>query len=537
VASNLDLRLSAIDRISAYIESWWQQPRSLTSLGFFWFLLVAMVASRCWVAMYGTRYFAHDGFLVLDGAWRMLNGQHPHVDFNSMIGPAAYLPTVVGFQLASNMAAGFGYGQAMVALVLGIWAYVLGAKLYEVPRVIYALCIAAIAVSPALLGMSPFAISPAATYNRYTYALLGVLLLECLSTEVSSEFIAGFSSGALIAILAFTKVTGIFVGVALLLALLSQRRQTSRRWFGIAAGAVSVGLCFLWYLRFDLLAVIRDLAITAGAKHVRFAEIYFLNSIALDAGIALLLTFGASSFLVDCGKPQAAMRVLVAGVSVAVASLLLIFGNYQPSELPLLGLYLLIVAQRLLENRRRTSNESGGMLSLMIGGGAIFAGINIFSAIASLSGAGWLMVHSLRGAPHFQSQALQEFVPVTDDSSYTNRVNDGFRLLKLYRKPGERVMSLDFTNPFSYGLWIPPAPGGSTNLQFEGSFNAKHKVSPERLFGAADLVMLPKKFSDESLQDTVPTIYGPFLDSHFQLVAESSGWKLYRRLQINADQS
>jgi hypothetical protein len=475
--------------------------------------------------------------MVLDGAWRMLNGQRPHVDFNSMIGPAAYLPTVVGLLLASNTAAGFGYGQALVAVVLGIWAYLLGVKLYEAPRVIYALCVAAIAVSPALLGQSPFALTSAVTYNRYGYALMGVLLLECLSTEVGSEFIAGLSSGALIAILAFTKMTFFLVGAALLVALIPQRTQTFRRWFGVAAGTVSVGLCFLWYLRFDLLAVIRDLAITAGAKRVRFTDLYLLNSVALDAGIALLLTLGASSFLIDSGKPRAAMRELLAGVSVTVASLLLIFGNFQPSELPLLGLYLLTVGQRLLANRRRTSTEGSGMLSLMISGGAIFAGISIFSAIVSLSAAQWLMVHSVRAAPRFQAQALRQFVPLKDDSTYTYFINDGFSLLKLYRKPGERVMSLDFTNPFSYGLGIPPAPGGSTNLQYDGSFNATHKVSPEKLFGAADLVMLPKIFSDGSLQSTVPTIYGPFLDSHFELVGESFDWKLYRRLRIAADQS
>jgi len=485
--------------------------------------------------MYGMRYFSHDGFLVLDGAWRMLNGQRPHVDFNSIIGPAAYLPTLVGFKLASNTAAGFGYGQALVALVLGIWAYLLGAKLYEVPRVIYALCVAAIAVSPALLGMSPFALTPGATYNRYGYALLGVLLLECLSTEVGSELIAGLSSGALIAILAFTKMTGFFVGVALLVVLIPQRTQTFRRWFGLAAGAVSVGLCFLGYLRFDLLAVIRDLAIVAGAKRVRFTDIYLLNSIALDAGIALLLTFGAASFLVDSGKPQAAMRELLAGVSVTVASLLLIFGNFQPTELPLLGLYFLTVGQRLLANRRSTSTEGGGMVSLMIGGGAIFAGISIFSAIVSLSTARWLMMHSARAAPHFQAQALRQFVPLKDDIGYTYLVNDGFRLLQQYRKPGERVMSLDCSNPFSYGLGIPPAPGGSTFLDYNGSFNAAHKVSPERLFGAADLVMVPKFFTDGGMQTTVPEIYGPYLESHFQRVAESSRWKLYRTLRINAD--
>ena len=531
MASNLDPRLSAISRISAGIQSFWQRPRSVSSVEIFWSLLLAMVASRCCVAMYGMRIYSHDGFMVLDGAWRMLNGQRPHLDFNSMIGPAAYLPTVIGLLLASNTAAGFGYGQALAALVLGTWAYLLGAKLlYEVPRVIYALCVAAIAVSPALVGLSPFALTPGATYNRYVYALLGVLLLECLSTKVGSELIAGLSSGAAIAILAFTKITGLFVGVALLVALIPQRTQTFWRWFGFAAGAISVGLCFLCYLRFDLLAVIRDLAITAGAKRVRITDIYLLNSIALDAGIALLLTFGASSFLIDSGKSRAAMHELLAGVSVTVASLLLIFGNFQPSELPLLGFYFLTVGQRLLANRPRTSTEGSGMLSLMIGGGAIFAGISIVSAIASLSIALWVMMYSGRGAPHFQSQALRQFVPVRDDESYTSFVNDGFSLLKMYRKPGERVMSLDFTNPFSYGLWIPPAPGGSTNLQFNGSFNVKHNVSPEKLFGAADLVMLPKNFSDGSLQLTVPMIYGPFLDSHFQLVAESLDWKLYRRL-------
>jgi hypothetical protein len=500
----------------------------------FWFLLLAMVACRGLVAMYGMRCYSQDGFLVLDGAWRMLNGQRPHVDFNSIIGPAAYLPTLVGFRLASNTAAGFGYGQALVALVLGVWAYLSGTKLYEVPRVIYALCVAAIAVSPAQLGLSPFALSPATTYNRYAYALLGVLLVECLSTEVGSELIAGLSSGALIAILAFTKMTGFFVGVALLVVLIPQRTQTFRRWFGLAAGAVSVGLCFLGYLRFDLLAVIRDLAIVAGAKHVQFTNIYLLNSIILDAGIALLLTFGASLFLIDSGNPKAARRVLVAGISVIAASALLIFGNYQPTELPLVGLFLLVVGQRLLANRRSTPAAGSGMLSVVIGGGAIFAGISIVSAIVSLSAAQWLMVHSVRAAPHFQAQALRQFVPLKDDR-YTKFVNDGFSLLKLYRKPGERVMSLDCSNPFSYGLWIPPAPGGSTFLDYDGSFNAAHKVSPERLFGAADLVMVPKLFTDGGMQSTVPEIYGPYLESHFQRVAESSRWKLYRTLRINAD--
>jgi hypothetical protein len=522
--------LSKTNQITAFVERLFLRRQSSISVAIFGFSLIAMVVARCSVAMYGTRIYSLDGFIMLDGAWRMLNGQRPNVDFNSIVGPAQYLPTVIGFSLASNTAAGFGYGQALVALILGAWAYLLGGKLYETPRVIYALCVAAIAVDPAQLGISPFMISPATTYNRFGYALLGVLLLECLSTEVSSELIAGISSGALISLLAFTKMTSFFAGVVLLVALTQQRIQTYRRWFGLAAGAALVGLPFLYYLRFDVPAVIRDLAITAISKKVRYKEIYLFNSIALDAGIALLLTFGAFSFLLESGKPRAAKRVLLAGVIVIAASVLLIFGNYQPSDLPLLGLLLLMISNRLLSNRLGASTAGSGTSSMVIGGSAIFAGVTVISAVFSLACAQWVKTHSVRAAGRFEVPALRQFVPLRDDQHYTDYENDGFTLLQQHRKAGERVMALDFVNPFSYGLLIPPAPGGSTNLQYNATFNEKHKVSPERLFGAADLVMVPKTFSDDSLQLTVPANYGAFLESHFRLVGESSQWKLYRRL-------
>lgn len=150
-------------RMAAYVEDFWRRPGSFFSSAIFWLLLLGMVVVRACVALYGTRSYSHDAFMVLDGAWRMLNGQRPHVDFNSVIGPAAYLPTLVGFRLASNTVAGFGYGQALIALLLRVWAYLLGGKLYQVPRVFYASCVAAIAVSPATLGMSHFALTPSVT--------------------------------------------------------------------------------------------------------------------------------------------------------------------------------------------------------------------------------------------------------------------------------------------------------------------------------------------------------------------------------------
>jgi hypothetical protein len=43
--------------------------------------------------------------------------------------------------------------------------------------------------------------------------------------------------------------------------------------------------------------------------------------------------------------------------------------------------------------------------------------------------------------------------------------------------------------------------------------------------------MLPKAFSDGPLALAIPRMYGPYLNSHYHLVAESTFWQLYRRLK------
>ena len=50
------------------------------------------------------------------------------------------------------------------------------------------------------------------------------------------------------------------------------------------------------------------------------------------------------------------------------------------------------------------------------------------------------------------SPILSGFLPAGDDFSYGEFVNDGLSLVAKYRRPGDTVMSLDFTNPFSYSL-------------------------------------------------------------------------------------
>ncbi len=131
--------------------------------------------------------------------------------------------------------------------------------------------------------------------------------------------------------------------------------------------------------------------------------------------------------------------------------------------------------------------------------------------------------------PPMNADRLDRFLPTGSEQSYTRFVNDGLALLHKERRPHETVMSLDFTNPFSFALASRPAPGGANGLEYGPNIPTRFKQSAEFVTGSADLVMLPKKFSDAALAEPVPRIFAPYLRRYFSSVAESADWQLYRR--------
>ncbi len=507
----------------------WAAPISWRTTASLWLALVVLCGLRAYVGLAGTRIYSHDAFMVLDGAWRMLNGQRPHLDFNSMIGPAAYLPTVLGMYLSGNTAASFGYGQALVALLVGPWAYVLGSRLSFVPRVCFALCAAGIAISPAIIGPSPLEISPGMTYNRFSYALLSLILLECMQREGEWKVTRGFSSGAVLGILTFLKITAMGMGFVLIVAFGMLYPKGRQRWAGLLSGFALVAASFLFYLHFQLGPVLRDLAITIGAKHIAVAERYDLYSIFMEAGMAFAIVLAGASWLGTNRRSREAKQMLRAAGVVLLASVSLIFGNFQRSEVPLVTFFLILVMNQLASHTRNRSFREGAVLNMSLLAGSIYIAGTLFAITLSLAACLGAKAHTVGGATHFPTPALASFVPIGPDHSYTYYVNDGMQLLEAHRLPGEHVMCLDFTNPFSFGLWIPPARGGTTNLQFHGSFDEKHHVSAENLFGSSELVMMPRQDSDLELLAGLHLVYSPYLHSHYDLVEESRSWQLYRR--------
>ncbi|MDQ6678826.1 MAG: hypothetical protein M3Z09_16200 [Acidobacteriota bacterium] len=488
--------------------------------------------ARAFIGLTGTRIYSHDTFALLDPAWRILNGQIPHADFFDSLGPAAYLPTVAGLLLAGGKAEGFGCGQALCALSLGFWSYLISRdRLSDAGRLLFCLVVVSSAAAPFALGDSPFLISPATTYNRYGYAFTALILLEGImepkDKRAWAEMVGGVSTGAVLVLLLFLKIT-FFIGAALLVAVLAACRPQARvRWNAMLLGFVATMLLFSAYLRFDLRPMWQDFAMLAGAKHINPAD-YMIESILESAGLLFVFTVSAALFLLDQNRSKQARTALISGAAVCLAGLLFIFTSYERAGFPLQAILPILVVDLLTARIRVVSRlEKTFLFSILLWAGALILTSLVPNAVSLSYG----VAHKIRINHRYEpmhSPALSRFIPIQEDQAYQLFVNDGIALLKQYRRLGDSVMSLDFTNPFSYGLAMKPARGGAICLQYRTTFDDAHKPSPEWLFGYATLVMVPKQFSDGTLDDSIPRLYGPYLRDHFSFVSESAQWRLYR---------
>lgn len=495
-------------------------------------LLVAL-ASLCLVRVYiglsGIMVYSHDAFGTLDGAWRVLHGQTPHADFYSPLGPLIYLVTAFGLLLSHGGAEGFGYSQALCGCLLGLWTYRLSRRrLGHLPAVLLCFTVVLLSINPSSVGEPPPNTSCMA-YNRYGYALVALLLVEAVArpdpVRRRTEFWGGVSTGVILALLLFLKISYFVGGTALAATLIPCRKQVSDRWAGIVCGFLPVSLSFCAYLGFDPVPMWNDLRMVAGAKPTRISW-FIVDNLYLSVAFYLAYIFASAAFLSSAGAKPAARAVRIAGVAVCLAGLFLLSTNFQFYGLPLSEVMVVLVLKQIGAQPVAANSRTLKPAALLVWGSLIVAGNLNYDAMGL--GFGASQRQSWERAPHssFHADVLAGFR--TFERSYVDLVNDGLSLVNQHRRPDDTVMSLDFSNPFSYALGMRPAPGGATTLHYRGNFNDSHHPAPERLFGQASLVMVPVAPSEKGLLLSVPRIYGPYLAAHFHLIGESPGWRLYR---------
>src|SRR5262249_24759586 len=151
-----------------------------------------------------------DVFIILDGAWRIFNGQIPSTDFTNPIGPLVYWLTALGMHVAGPSLKAYVYGNLALLLVLAPWgAWIFFKKLPGPHAFLVTLFIAVLITAPHPLGISPEITTYAMIYNRCGWALSALLFVQMLlpdrHTSRHSALSDSISGGLLLGLTFFCK--------------------------------------------------------------------------------------------------------------------------------------------------------------------------------------------------------------------------------------------------------------------------------------------------------------------------------------------
>jgi hypothetical protein len=493
-------------------------------------LLIALIClGRAYVSLTGVDLYAHDAFVIFDAAWRMKFGQRPHIDFYSPFGVCSFLPTLAGFAFSNGSADAFGYGQALTGFLLSIWAYLIGRnRLSDVTLFFFCILVTLCATSSSAIGLAPLQLSAGMTYNRYGFALVELIIAESLlplpPNRRAALLMGGVSTGCAIAILLFLKISFFLVAPILAVIVAPIRPKIGDRWLGLVAGFLVTTLAFASYWGFDLRPMLNDLRIAAGAKHIDFT-FYFLDTIALGAACCTVLGIMAG-LSISIHKKLEGRMLLIAGPVLAVCGCMLVLTNFEQAGFPLSAIFSLVILHHLHDLPEKSLLRFCVVLWCA---SFLFAGIG--SDAASLTYAALRKnIIKRKVCSSFTSPVLKGFSACgLGETFYVNYVNEGFDLIRSYRQPGDSIMSLDFSNPFSYGLGMIPMHNGLINHQYGVTFTDKSRPSSERIFGTASLVIAAKRSPDDRVKPTDSGSEAAYMSDHFRFVGESKNWWLFRR--------
>ena len=514
-------------------------PADFTALALLAFMAIGAAA----IGFVPVNIYSHDLFIPLDGAWRVLNGQRPHADFVTPLGPVFYLIQAGGMLLAGGTAKGLAYASTITSTVLAAWAYLISRRrLAPAGSIAFLIFIFVLSFAPVALGdPEPSWHTYAMIYTRWGVSLMSILVVEFFTWESGSQA-GGSSTGMIWALLLFLKInlfivtTGL-VGISLFLF------WDSRRLRDIAIGFFLVAALVAGYLRFDLFAMWRDLRMVGSARGTNvtlsFSQVA-LNWFSLVTTMALSLFFAA-------GKAATSLpdryRYPILCLAVFSGGILLQSTQFQHSGMPLGLAFALICCSRLwtIWKQGRGLRSLAAIVLAVYGGAFIIYSMRVDMWSIVIAGRSKYRLARPLTTP-FQSDALAGFVTLgprevtkrpIDGEWLAQYVNDGLALLREHTSPGDSVASLDYINPFSFALKRAPSRGGATWLIYGDSYSDRFKPEPSMLLGTASVVMIPKwPTSVRASFEGNLRVYGPYLREHFNTAAESKLWILEKRNQV-----
>jgi hypothetical protein len=500
--------------------------------------------------------YGHDIFIQFDGAWRVMNGQRPHVDFYSGFGPVTYWTSAIALKFV-NSAQGLVWSTVSVGLALTLWTVaIVRGRMTSLLAIVTTALLTTLWLAPFPIGEAFYMTSYAMQYNRLGYVLLGILLIElylpCLGTERKPVFEPGaVSSGVILGLLLFLKVNFFMSALPFVAAAYVLEKKTRRHFCSLAGGFTLVALPILIYLHWDVVAMLSDLRMAAAARRHRFTiSSEPLRTLIRNAvSILIVPCFGVLAYLNGLRyRPNAKLSLGIFVVMILGADTALTMSNTQRYGYPLSLLAILILAQQTFNRYRRQPRnirfaQSPMALAVMLGTLAICLptigeAVNGFAEVHRAKTRHYTKVRyvpitagpvaDLRFLPHFDPAETDQ--PEDNGSIYTTQINEGLELIRSHSTQQDSVICLCFSNPFSYSLQRPPAEGGATFFDYGTNFTDNISPPASRILGDAKLVIYPKEsaLGYYKTPETLLEICKHQLAAAYHVVGESEHWVLLK---------
>lgn len=493
-------------------------------------LLIAAAAFGLLLALPGqtiTTAYLNDLFIFLDGAHRIASGQVPNRDFHTALGPLSFYVPALGYWISGSM--GGAMPAAMAAMTVGLalpMIHILGSRLQPVVAIPYGLFLLLIVAVPTNLGESIASLSFAMFYNRLGWAALSLLLVMYLQPEKQHgrQYLLDALCGALLALaMLYTKVTYGLVALAFLGFMLFDDRQ--RRWVLWAFGLIVLSAVLIEAVWQSSLSHLEDLALAgrvSGTRGVVDLSLAFLRNLtdyvllAIFAGLVLWQTRSLRDLL---------FFGICAGPGLIIQS-----QNAQPWGIITLFAGAAVGTEILLRSRRLSGH---GILAqgapLLLIAFLLPTSLHCFMALGVHSIAATIRTGEPFGLPRFGELRLTTLWLPGDRTFMTDylvSIREGAQLLSQLPVKPENVSVLDFANPFTAGLGLPPSRGDYAWLHWGRNINDVHHLPPEHLLGSVDVLMVPKAGINGI---PLRNLYGDYIREAFDPIRYSDLWTVYKR--------
>lgn len=483
-----------------------------------------------------------DVFILLDGAWRLIDGQEPHKDFSSPIGVFTYYVGASGMRIAGLGLQGYAAGNAIVLAVFGGWSVWTAFTRFAPARAaMFAALVILVIAATRPLGYAPDVLSYAMLYNRYGWALL-ILLAAHAFVLPNARWTRGdaVALGVLAGLLFYVKATYFVAGAGAVALALYLRPELRQNWARMTIGFLAVVVLAWIEAGANPVSYLRDIS-AAGAVQSA-ADGFAALSGSVISNLFNVLALAVLAFVWGAHK-RADWRRHAPFAFLIAAGFFVAAGNAtEGADVPIFAAAALL----LVEAGRRAGigwdwrTLSGAALAALVIGAPI-AGKDAWSIANTTAWRGY------REAPpetqRFDAERLRSFV-VPDSSQWRTqftrangvpaRVNEALMLLREHAPDGARVLTLALTNQTSFALgWSSPR-GAPLWWDVNQTYSDARHPAASFLFSDVDVVLQPiVRVEDDGccaqVASDMERYYGAYLTTHFIEVARGERWILLKK--------